>query len=72
MHPTEGEGHGIRHADLFHLFFHVLQNVFDRHMVKPLYEGLVDHHWCGCRTRPSGKVPPGHEGKLGAVEFDVG
>ena len=77
-HPTEGEGHGIRHAGLFNLFFHVLQNVFEGHTVKHPYEGLVDHHFkghlvdcCGCRTRLIGFVHPGHEGKLGAVELHV-
>ena len=46
-HPTEGDGYGIHHARLFHLFFHVLQNIFHRHMAKHPYEGLVHHHFKG-------------------------
>ena len=77
-HTPEGKGHGIRHAGLFHLFFHVLQNVFDGYTVKHPYEGLVDHHFkghlvggCDYLTLAIGFVLPGQEGKLRAVELDV-
>ena len=76
-HAAEGEGHGIGHAGLFHLFFHVLQNVFDRHAVKHPHEGLVHHHFKGhlvagrgCLTLAIGFVLPGQEGKLRAVELE--
>ena len=75
-HAAEGEGHGIGQAGLFHLFFHVLQNVFDRQAVKDPHKGLVHHHFkghlvagCGCLTRRVGFVLL--EGKLGAVELNV-
>ena len=78
VHPTKGEGQGIRHAVLFHLFFHALQNIFDGHTVKHPYKRLVDHHFqghlvscCGCCTHPIDFVLLGHEGKLGTVDLDV-
>ena len=71
-HPTEGEDHGIGHTGLFHLFFHVLQNVFEGHAVKHPHEAFVDHHLKGHLVgRDGGLVLSGHEGKLDTVEFDV-
>ena len=56
-HLTEGEDYGIDHTGLFHLFFHVLQNVLDGHAVKQLHKALVDHRLKGRLSAVTAAMP---------------